>query len=96
MHHHGGTFAGPGTLGRGPSALSNYFNYRNRLRLAARFIPWALPGASLYSLAKIMHLTARGEGAAAWGAFLGLHPLWPTRDIRCKLGPEVTRIATGW
>lgn len=96
VFHHGGTSAGSGTYGRAPSAFSNYFNYRNRLRLAFRHCPFALPGAYLYSVLKIAQLALQGARAEAWGAFLGLHQLWPTRAMREKLGPDATRVATGW
>lgn len=95
VYHHGGTSAGSGTLGRGPSAFSNYFNYRNRLRVALRHFPAALPGAYAYSVLKIGQLALKGAYSEAWGAFLGLHQLGPTRAIRQRLGPVATKVATG-
>lgn len=95
VSHRGGTAAGSGTLGRAPSAFSNYFNYRNRLRLAVRHCPTALPGAYAYSILKIAQLTLKGAFNEAWGAFLGLHQLQPTKAIQQRLGPAATRIAMG-
>lgn len=95
VYHLGGSSAGSGTLDRSPSAFSNYFNYRNRLRLALRHFPTALPGAYVYSVLKIAQLTLKGELSEAWGAFLGLHQLRPTKAIRERLGPVAAKIATG-
>lgn len=82
VHHKVGTAAGSGSVGRQPSAFSNYYNYRNRLRFAARHRPQALPGAYAYSMLKIGHLAATGHAAAAAGALRGLHGLPPTRAMR--------------
>lgn len=86
VFHHGGTAAGSGTHGRAPSAFANYFNYRNRLRLAARHVPHALPGAYLYSMAKIAQMAWDGQRRAAWGALRGLHQLPPDQAMRARLG----------
>ena len=43
VYHHGGTSIGTGRLDERPSAFSNYFNYRNRMRFMRRFHPWRLP-----------------------------------------------------
>jgi len=95
VHHHGGTAAGSGTRGRAPSAFANYFNYRGRMRFAARHRKRALPGAYLYSLAKIAQLALTGHRTEAWGAFLGLNRLPPTRAIRARLAPAAAEIAFG-
>lgn len=93
VRHHGGTSAGSATLGRAPSAFANYFNYRNRVRLAARYSPSALPGAYIYSMLKIVQLALKGAFKEAWGAFLGLHQLRPTKEIQRRLGSAAMRFA---
>ena len=95
VYHQCGTSAGSGNLDRRPSAFSNYFNYRNRLKLAWRHRRKALPGAYIYSILKIGQLCLRGAIGEAWGAFLGLHQLQPTRAIRSSLEPESAAIAFG-
>lgn len=85
VHHRAGSVAGSGSLGRQPSAFSNYYNYRNRLRFAARHRFAALPGAYAYSMLKIGHLAATGHRAEAAGALRGLHGLPPSRRMRALI-----------
>ena len=47
VFHHGGTAIGTGRPDERPSAFSNYFNYRNRMRFMRRFHPARLPLAYL-------------------------------------------------
>ena len=47
VYHHGGTSIGTGRLDERPSAFSNYFNYRNRMRFMRRFHPWRLRSGRL-------------------------------------------------
>ena len=93
VRHVGGTAAGSATLDRQPSAFSNYFIYRNRLRFALRHMPWALPGAYVHSIAKIAQLVLMGARAGALGAFLGLHQLPPNKTIRAALSSSAARVA---
>ncbi|MEM9138384.1 MAG: glycosyltransferase family 2 protein [Pseudomonadota bacterium] len=85
VRHRAGSAAGSGAVGRQPSAFSNYFNYRNRLRFAARHRPASLPGAYLYSMLKIGHLAANGYRAEAAGALRGLHGLPPNRAMQALM-----------
>ena len=88
VYHHGGTSTGSGTLGRGPSAFSNYFNYRNRLRLAWRHNRMAVPGAICFSLLKIAQLYLAGATVPAEGALRGLCQLPPPCGVKHRLRVE--------
>lgn len=85
VRHRAGSAAGSGALDRQPSAFSNYYNYRNRLRFAARHRPASLPGAYVYSMLKIGKLAASGYRTEAAGALRGLHLLPPSRDMRALI-----------
>ena len=88
VHHHGGTAIGSPTLDRGPSPLSSYFIFRNRMRFQRRFAPWSLPMTWAYSMAKIIHWTLTGQRAAAWAACAGTNGLTPPASIRDRFtGP---------
>jgi len=96
VHHHGGTAIGSGSPTRRASGFANYFNFRNRMRFVARCMPWALPGAYLYSLAKIGQLLLRGGTEEAWGAFAGMHQLPPPAMVRARLSAEaLSRLRQG-
>lgn len=95
VRHHGGTAIGSGTIARPPSGFANYFNFRNRMRFVARRMPQALPGAYLYSLAKVGQMLLRGGLGAATGAFFGLHQLPPPPAVRRRLSPQALARATG-
>ena len=84
VHHHGGTAIGSPTLERGPSPLSSYFTFRNRMRFQRRFSPWSLPMTWAYSMAKIAYWTLTGQRAAAWAAWAGMNGLRAPADIRAR------------
>lgn len=92
--HHCGTSAGSGIPGRTPSAFSNYFNYRNRMRFMRRQRPIALPTSWALSMARIARLGARGAWAAAWGAFCGLNGLAPPPAVRARLALDAEGTAS--
>lgn len=88
VYHHAGSAIGSGNLGRRATSFSNYFMYRNRMRLIARFNPVALPVTYAYSLAKIGQLLLWGgawEEAAA--AFRGMHGMGPPTSVRERIAP---------
>ncbi len=85
--HRGGATIGSGTLNRRPSAFSNYFNYRNRIRFLRRFSPGALPVAYFYATAKACQLVLAGAFDEARGLMTGLLGLPPPRTVRRVLGP---------
>lgn len=87
VHHHGGTAIGSGSPTRAASGFANYFNYRNRMRFAARCMPQALPGAYLYSMAKVGQMLLQGRLAEAQGALWGVHQLPPPAMVRDRLSP---------
>lgn len=95
VRHHGGTSAGSGTITRPPTAFSNYFNYRNRLRFARKHRPFALAGAYLHSMAKIAQLAMGGARAEAVGAFCGLHQLRPPQRVREQVAETAAPAAFG-
>ncbi|WP_425406187.1 glycosyltransferase family 2 protein [Hwanghaeella sp.] len=73
--HHGGTVAGTGSLTGRASPLSNYYNYRNRMRFIARHNPAALPIAYAVSLWAAFGLLRAGAREEAAAAFRGLHAM---------------------
>ena len=88
VQHHVGTSIGSGSAGRRASPLSNYFNYRNRIRFLRRFRPWCIPFGLAHAAAKAAQLTLQGAPAEAWAAFAGAFGLPPPAEVR-------TRIAAG-
>ncbi len=93
--HHGGTAIGSGIPGRLPSAFSNYFNYRNRMRFMCRHRPVALPTVWGHAMAKIGQLCWRGAWDSAAAAFRGLNGLAPPAAVRRRLSPEAHTRAFG-
>lgn len=88
VHHHGGTAIGSGVIGRRPSAFANYFNYRNRIRFAARHRPLALPVAWTYAMLKAGQLVLLGAFDEAAAVLRGTHQLPPSRSIARRLAGE--------
>lgn len=86
--HHGGTAIGTGRPDERPSAFSNYFNYRNRMRFMRRFHPARLPVAWLIGLAQIVRSLGRDDTARTLAALRGLHGLPPPPAIAARLGPD--------
>ena len=96
VYHHAGSAIGSGNLGQRPSAFSNYFMYRNRMRLIARFNPPALPIAYAYSLAKICRLLLTSRAwIEAVAAFRGMHGLAPPPAVRTRIAPAAQSLAFG-
>lgn len=93
--HHGGTSIGTGRPDERPSAFSNYFNYRNRMRFMRRFHPWRLPVAYLANLARIGRSLVRDDTARTLAALRGLHGLPPPPAIAARVGPEAATLAFG-
>ena len=95
VHHHGGTAIGSGSMSRHPSAFSNYFNYRNRMRFVRRFRPMALPTAYLFSVLKLLRLISQGAIEQAVGGLRGLHQLPPPPAVAQRLSPDAAHLAFG-
>lgn len=93
--HHGGTSIGTGRPDERPSAFSNYFNYRNRMRFMRRFHPWRLPVAYLANLARIGRSLLRDDAARTLAALRGLHGLPPPAAVAARVGPEAAPLAFG-
>ena len=85
VYHRAGTAIGSPTLGRPASPFSLYFKHRGRLRFVRRFLPWSLPGALAYSVAKAGQLALRGYFAEAWTVLAGSLGLPPPRGVRARL-----------
>ena len=85
IYHHGGASTESGTENRLPSAFTNYFNYRSRLRFMWRFRPTAVFTTYAYSVAKILRLVLQGELSRAGCAFRGLHQLPPPKWIEERI-----------
>ena len=95
VHHHGGTTIGTGSLGREPSAFSNYFNFRNRMRFLWRFSPLALPFGLMHGVAKSAQLTLKGYGDEARAALAGLFQRPPPDAVRRQISQDAQRHAFG-
>ena len=90
--HHGGTAIGTGQPDERPSAFSNYFNYRDRLRSMRRFHPARLPIAYLIALA-VTRALGRDDAARIAAALRGLHGLPPPAHVARRIGPEAAALA---
>lgn len=93
--HHGGTSIGTGRPDERPSAFSNYFNYRNRMRFMRRFHPWRLPVAYLANLVRIIGSLPRDDAARTLAALRGLHGLPPPAAVAARVGAEAAPLAFG-
>jgi GT2 family glycosyltransferase len=96
VYHHGGSTIGSGSLDTRPSAFSNYFNHRNRIRFARRFISRFPAGAYLFGLAKAGQLTLVGAFDEAYAVIAGMFEWRPPRGVREKLSdPRAAALAFG-
>ena len=93
--HHGGTAIGTGRPDERPSAFSNYFNYRNRMRFMRRFHPARLPVAYLVNLAQIARSLLRDDPARLGAALRGLHGLPPPASVAARIDPASAALAFG-
>lgn len=91
VHHHVGTAIGSGSAGRRASPLSDYFNYRNRIRFLSRFRPWCIPFGLAHAAAKAAQLALQGARAEAWAAFAGAFGLPPPAEVRARIAPGKAR-----
>ena len=94
VYHRGGTSIGSGALNRRPSPFSNYFNHRNRIRFARRFLANPI-GAYLYGLAKAVQLLLIGAPSEAQAIIAGMLELEPSPKIRSQIGPKAAALAFG-
>ena len=86
VYHRGGTSIGTGSIDRRPSAFANYFNHRNRIRFARRFLyRWPL-AAYAYGIAKAAQLLLIGAVEEAHAVVAGMFELNPPRTVKAKLG----------
>ena len=96
VRHHGGTAIGSASIDRKQgSALSNYFNYRNRMRFMRKYYARNRWTAYLYSSLKIIKFFGQGHLAEADGALRGLFDLPPPKKVRQCFSEDVGQIAFG-
>lgn len=88
VEHLGGTAIGSAGIGRGPSAFSAYFSFRNRIRFLRRFNPWAVPLGLGSVVLKALHWLAQRAPGAAGAALAGALGLAPPASVRAILSPE--------
>ena len=81
VKHHGGTAIGSGSITRSPSAFSNYFNFRNRVRFMRKHHPFALPFCYGFSVLKIVQILLRDGSGQAHAALSGTFGLPPPRAV---------------
>jgi hypothetical protein len=95
VYHRAGTSIGSGGVGRRSSPFSNYFNYRNRMRFARRFLA-RTTGAYAYGLAKAGQLLLKGAPGEAYAALAGTLELPPPSGVRSRFSdPATARLAFG-
>jgi len=94
VYHHGGTSIGTGSIDRRPSPFANYFNHRNRVRFARRFLGRAVTWAYLYGLAKAAQLLLIGAATEAYAIVAGMFELRPPASVLAHFSdPEAARLA---
>lgn len=87
VYHEGGGSIGSATISQGPSPLSTYFMARSRLRFVARYRPYAVPVAFMYTFAKALRMIfLQGRGKAGVASMRGLFGLPLPKDQRSRLG----------
>ncbi|MEM7213651.1 MAG: glycosyltransferase family 2 protein [Pseudomonadota bacterium] len=86
--HHGGTAIGSGVPGRSPSPMSNYFNFRNRIRFMRRFHPVAMPASYVFCLLKVLQALLRREWKSAFASFCGTFGMPPPAAVASAFRPE--------
>lgn len=91
VQHHVGTAIGSGTDSRRASPLSNYFNFRNRIRFLRRHRPWAIPFGLAHAVAKAGQLALQGAPAEAKAALAGSFGLPPPTAVRARIAPGRAR-----
>jgi GT2 family glycosyltransferase len=66
VYHKEGSSIGSPTQQRASSLLSDFYIFRNKLRVTRKFFPWALPTAYLTSLFQAFNRARRGQWDKAW------------------------------
>lgn len=92
VQHHVGTAIGSGTDSRRSSPLSNYFNFRNRIRFLRRHRPLSIPLALAHAAAKSAQLVFQGARAEAQAALAGAFGLPPPDAVRARIAPGRARL----
>jgi len=96
IYHRGGTSIGTGSIARRPSPFANYFNHRNRVWFARRFLSRFPVGAYMYGLFKAGQLVAKGAFDEAHGVLSGTFDLPPPRSVANRFSePAVVALAFG-
>lgn len=96
VYHHGGTSIGSGSHFQRPTAFSNYFNHRNRMRFVARHLPASRVGALGYTFAKAAQLGLKGARDEAWSMIAGAMELAPPPAVAARIkDPRARALAFG-
>jgi GT2 family glycosyltransferase len=85
VYHNGGTVIGTGSIHRRASPFANYFNHRNRIRFARRFLSRTPVSAYAYGLAKAGQLLLAGAPREALAVLAGLFELPPPAYVRDQI-----------
>lgn len=93
IYHRAGASIGSASATRTASAFSEYFRHRARMRFVRRHLPFGLPGAWAYTLAKALQLRLKGQKAAAEAALLGAREAPLPQYVVDRLGPTAATIA---
>ena len=91
IYHHGGTSIGSGAVHRRPSAFSQYFNHRNRLRFVKRHLPKSRATAFAWTLAKAAQIALEGGRAEARAILAGAFERAPPNDVGDRIKDPAAR-----
>lgn len=85
VYHKGGTSIGSGSLNTQPSAFSNYFNHRSRLRFVRKFLKHSYFLALGWTVMKSVQVAIKAGIPEALALLRGALNLPPPRQIRGQL-----------
>ncbi len=91
IYHHGGTSIGSGAVHRRPSAFSQYFNHRNRLRFVKRHLPKSRATAFAWTLAKAAQIALEGGRKEARAILAGALDRSPPAEVSDRIKDPAAR-----
>lgn len=88
IFHRAGTAIGSPAPGRIASPFSLYFKHRGRMRFVRRHLPYSLPIAWAYTLAKFAQYRLKGWNEEARAILAGAREMAPPSEVSARLTPE--------
>jgi GT2 family glycosyltransferase len=89
VYHRGGSAIGSPVPGRPASPLSLYFKHRARMYFVRRYLPFSIPTAWLYTLAKSAQYASKGWREEAFAVLAGAANTAPPASVYERLGTAV-------